>query len=314
MCYDSANRACIDWGVILYAMLITNICGVIFETAFAYSFEMTLRPTSYLDKQEDPDYQEDDIDGQLNPDVKKEPKCNVVMAKCWGEMIGIFMYCFFAFILLTGCLSTFEDGKPLTVLIELSIAIFIDQLKSIPIQFIIWIVVIRRCFKFEVQNFEEWDDDKILENGSEPSLLNYLRTTVQNFIKHPIIDTLILGMTLFLCVVIFSEMAMPTNFDTDEATGERNLVGDIYYIINYFLLSFFVVEIALKIFADGLPWLLVFINVFDSIVVLVSFVFQVINIKVSFVGLLRILRLIKVITEMKKTADKNRAKKEHIKK
>jgi len=131
-------------------MLITNICGVIFETAFAYSFEMTLRPTSYFDKQEDPDYQEDELDGQLNPDVKKEPKCNVVMAKCWGEMIGIFMYCFFTFMLLTGFLSTFEDGKPYTVMIEISIAILIDQVKSIPIQFIIWIVVIRRCFKFEV--------------------------------------------------------------------------------------------------------------------------------------------------------------------
>jgi hypothetical protein len=38
------------------------------------------------------------------------------------------------------------------------------------------------------------------------------------------------------------------------------------------------------------------------------------DIKVSFVGLLRIMRLIKVITEMKKTADKKRAKKELIKK
>jgi hypothetical protein len=110
--------------------------------------------------------------------MKKEPNCNIVMAKCWGEMLGIFMYVFFSFILLTGCMSTFEDGKPLTVLIELSIAILIDQIKSIPIQFIIWVVVIRRCFKFDVQNFEEWDDEKILENGSEPSLLQFMRTSV----------------------------------------------------------------------------------------------------------------------------------------
>jgi len=112
ICYDSDNRACIDWGVILYAMLITNICGVIFETAFAYSFELTLRPSSYLDKQEDPDYQEEEFDGGHNPDVKKEPKCNVVLAKCWGEMLGIFMYLFFTFILMTGAMSTFDDGKP----------------------------------------------------------------------------------------------------------------------------------------------------------------------------------------------------------
>ena len=55
------------------------------------------------------------------------------MAKCWGEMLGIFMYTFFAFILLVGALSTFTDGKPLTVLIEICIAIAIDQVKSIPV-------------------------------------------------------------------------------------------------------------------------------------------------------------------------------------
>ena len=121
-------------------------------------------------------------------------------------------------------------------------------------------------------------------------------------------------MTLFLCVVIFSEMAMTKNFDIDEETGEFTPLGAIYYVINYFLLSFFVVEIFLKLFADGIAFVSEYINVFDSIVVIISFIFQVINIKVSFVGLLRILRLIKVITEMKKTADKSRAKKEHIKK
>jgi hypothetical protein len=79
-------------------------------------------------------------------------------------------------------------------------------------------------------------------------------------------------MTLFLCVVIFSEMALPNNFDTDDK-GDMNILGSIYYVINYFLLSFFVVEIFLKLFADGLAFVSEYINVFDSIVVLVSFVF-----------------------------------------
>lgn len=87
------------------------------------------------------------------------------MAKCWGEMLGIFMYVFFGFILLAGCLWTAANGKPTTVLIELFVVIAIDQIKSIPLQFIIWVVVIRRCFKFDVQDYEEWDDEKMLENG-----------------------------------------------------------------------------------------------------------------------------------------------------
>ena len=84
-------------------------------------------------------------------------------------------------------------------------------------------------------------------------------------------------------------------------------------MINYFLLSFFVIEIMLKVFANTSAFLSDPISVFDSIVVFISFGFQISNVNVSFVGLLRILRLIKVITEMKKQADNKRMKKEFIK-
>jgi len=36
--------------------------GLIFETAFGYSFEMTLRPT-YLDRMENPEQYDDEQDG-----------------------------------------------------------------------------------------------------------------------------------------------------------------------------------------------------------------------------------------------------------
>ena len=100
----------------------------------------------------------------------------------------------------------------------------------------------------------------------------------------------------------------------DPVTLEYTSIGEIYYIINYFLLTFFVVEIILKLFSYGHLFLMEFINVFDSCVVLISFVFHILDVKVKFVGLLRILRLIKVITEMKRVADAKKAKQEAIKK
>ena len=69
-------------------------------------------------------------------------------------------------------------GKPLTILIEIAIVIVIDQIKSIPVQLVIWFVVIRRCGKFQSAQFEEWDDNLILENGIEPSLWNFMRNSV----------------------------------------------------------------------------------------------------------------------------------------
>jgi hypothetical protein len=118
---------------------------------------------------------------------------------------------------------------------------------------------------------------------------------------------LILGLTIFLCVVIFSELSFPPEILNDENL-ELTELGWIYYYINYFLLTFFVIEIILKLFALGHIFLTEFINVFDSIIVLISFGFLVLNLKVKFMALLRILRLIKVMTEMKKVADANKAR------
>jgi hypothetical protein len=78
-------------------------------------------------------------------------------------------------------------------------------------------------------------------------------------------------------------------------------------------LTFFIIEICIKIFAFGHLFLIEFINVFDSVIVIVSYVMLILNLKVKVVGILRVLRLIKVIINLKKINDDKRAKKEFIK-
>ena len=51
-----------------------------------------------------------------------------------------------------------------------------------------------------------------------------------------------------------------------------------------------------------------FINVFDSIVVIISFAMLIMKTKMKIVGLLRVLRLIKVVAGMKKVIDEKRAR------
>jgi len=177
---------------------------------------------------------------------------------------------------------------------------------------VIWWTVIRRCGKFEPGEYQEWDDEKISQMGSEVSLYQFMRQSVKQFIENKYVAQLILSLTIFLCVVIFSELSIPDLLNDEQL--ELTRLGWIYYYINYFLLTFFVIEIILKLFALGHLFLMEFINVFDSIVVIISFGFLVLNLKVKFMALLRILRLIKVMTEMKKVADANKAKQEAIKK
>jgi len=55
------------------------------------------------------------------------------------------------------------------------VALFIDQIKSFPVQYVIWFIVIRRCGKFDIQNFEVWDDEEILNGIIEKSLYEFMR-------------------------------------------------------------------------------------------------------------------------------------------
>ena len=111
--------------------------------------------------------------------------------------------------MIVGLQQQISYGKPLSCLVEFAIAIGIDQVKSIPIQLIIWWTVIRRCGKYDVMDFKEWNDEDIANGGSELSLYSSLRTSVKQFLETKYISNLILGMTLFLCVVIFTELSMP---------------------------------------------------------------------------------------------------------
>ena len=56
-----------------------------------------------------------------------------------------------------------------------------------------------------------------------------------------------------------------------------------------------------------------FINLFDSTIVIVSYIMLIMQLKAKILGILRVLRLIKVVIEMKKVADQQKEQKELIK-
>ena len=89
---------------------------------------------------------------------------------------------------------------------------------------------------------------------------------------------------------------------------KHDQLANFYYYLNFFLLTFFVTEICLKTFSYGLAFYADFINCFDSSIVIVSYVMLIIDLKVKVLGLLRVLRLIKVIVGMKKVVDEKRAR------
>ena len=138
------------------------------------SLETSEKPT-YLDKMHDPEIagEEDDVG---DPDSQYEPDCEIVLKKCCSEMFAILTYVGIVFVCIVGTfIAASGESTAATALIEFGCALLIDQVKSIPLQFIIWWTVIRRCGKLPAADFQVWNDDEIFAGGVEPSLLASLR-------------------------------------------------------------------------------------------------------------------------------------------
>ena len=200
-------------------------------------------------------------------------------------------------------------GKPYSMLLEWVIVLSFDQLKFVPAQFLIYWVVIRRLGQLPVsEGFDgKWEDQYIHDGGAEMSLMKVSRTKVQKFVEIKEVENSILGMTIILCVVIFAELALENQINNIE------ILQLIFYWLNFFMLTFFILEIILKLFAYGFAFLKEFINTFDSIIVITSYVFLLLNLRLPILGLLRTLRLLKVIASMKKIQDIKRERQELIK-
>lgn len=130
------------------------------------------------------------------------------MSKCFAEIAFIGSYLFVILSFIIGITYSVSYGRPKTIMIEFLIAWALDQAKSFPIQSIIYWVVILRMGTYKNINFTTWDDKEIASNGKHASLLEFMRTSVTEFLEIPKIADFILGMVILLCVVIFSELAL----------------------------------------------------------------------------------------------------------
>ena len=260
-----------SWGNIFVALVMLNGFQLVFEASMAYALEISPKPTS-LDRLED---DIDDLDDQTNPDKPKELDCQVVMNKCWGELAFIIIYICVLGYCLVGLVFQLSIGKPSSMFFEWFIVLVIDQLKFFPAQFFIYWVVIRRCGRLPIsEGFNgKWDDRYIHDGGADASLMKVCRSRVQKFVEIKAVENSILGMTIVLCAVIFTELALETQINSNET------LKAIFRQINFLLLTFFIIEIVMKLFALGFAFLNDFINTFDSIIVIVSYVFLLIDLQ-----------------------------------
>lgn len=83
---------------------------------------------------QDPETFDEELDSQANnPDQKTEANCGIVIQKCWSELLSILLYLLMNVMMLTGLIHHIKVGKIYTSLINLGIALCLDQIKQVPI-------------------------------------------------------------------------------------------------------------------------------------------------------------------------------------
>ena len=146
----------------------------------------------------------------------------MVLNKCWGELAFVLLYICVIFVCCMGVVYQSFYGKPYSLLLEWGLVLIFDQVKFIPSQVFIYWVVIRRLGMITVsEGFNgKWDDQFIHDGGAEPSLMNILRTKVKRFVEIRAVERSILGMTILLCVVIFAELALEPQIESNQVLRE----------------------------------------------------------------------------------------------
>jgi hypothetical protein len=151
-CPGGDYTMCINWSVIILSIFLGNLLQLVFEASLYYSQEIMFTATP-LEKLQYPERFSESGDGtDDNPDNKKELECSKVMSKCFGEIAFIGSYIFVILAFVVGMTYSITYGRPMTIMIEFFIAWALDQAKNIPVQFVIYWVIIRRCGLYENVN------------------------------------------------------------------------------------------------------------------------------------------------------------------
>ena len=287
ICMDDEEETCFSMGFIWLAILIANCMQWGFDVALLFTLNVTFKPTSLealVKPQKDEKMQGED-----------EVAFEKVLKKCGGELLLFAITYIGVHFALTGLIDAYTFGRPSTVWLEFGIAYVLDQLKSIVIQPILWWLFVRRCGR-AAGNFEEWDDVQVSIGINDVSLLTELQEHMMSILESKPVTYFTIGLVIFYSIFIL------LNLSVDPYLVYLPALSDLFFYIDLIILCLFILEILLRFFAYAFVYLCEFWNLVDAIVVTVSFVFSIVGLNFKGVGVLRLLRLIRVIIVMRKVS------------
>jgi hypothetical protein len=187
-----------------------------------------------------------------------------------------------------------------TLWMTFMVSLGLDQVKNVLVQPIIWWVIIRRCGRVN-PGIQEYNEDYILQWETQESLIGEMRRKVDEFLQWRPIMFGIIGLVGFYSLFVMTAIA------TADSYQGIKVVEDFFKYGDFAFLCIFVLEIVFKTFAYGFKFVFDLWNIFDSSIVIVSFVFFFLPTGGSRgLTLLRLLRLMRVMMVMRKVSEQRK--------
>lgn len=159
---------------------------------------------------------------------------------------------------------------------------------------LIYIIVVRR-FGFLKENEKDWVNKEVFEEKREVAI-----PKLKNFILKMLESRLIEGFSMFMisiyAVFILFDLTFSDTLLTDPAVMAQ---------IDSVFLTFFFVEICMKVFASSGMYFVDFFNCFDAAIVVISEILNLMGIVAKGLGVLRLIRVV-VITVRKITGNQSK--------
>jgi hypothetical protein len=181
-----------------------------------------------------------------------------------------------------------SNGRPNLLFSTFLFAWVIDQAKSLVTLGLVYVIVVRRFMYLAVNeyDFSHPDERPPPQENSIPRLkifcLKFLESEASEFFSMFVI----IIYTVFIMFWLLSP----------EFNSNRDVVPEVIMTeIDTYFLVFFFIEICLKLFASNMMYLYSNANQFDTVVVVISLIFNMMGNSFKFLGVLRLVRVVVIL-------------------
>lgn len=252
--------------VAIYAILISNPFQLIFDILCIYLQKMKISKESF------------------------KQNCKLLMY----QLLVVTLFTYFVFQSVYFITNTLLYGKVCLIFVTFLFAMIIDQVKSIGVLSVLYLVVVRR-FGFLKENEKEWlvkEEFVEKQENAIPKLMNFCLKLLES---RPVEGFSMFMISIYAVFILF-DLTFSDVLNTDPYVLSQ--------IDNAFL-TFFLIEICLKAFASSGMYFSDFFNCFDATIVVISWVLIWMGITAKGLGVLRLIRVV-VITIRKITGNQSK--------